>query len=783
MCMFGMRTFLLFMRASVFIFSLIGESTKAAVPQSEVTENGVYIVYMGAAVDSSSSNDAVEAGIAHLMTSVIKRKREVLVHSYTNGFSGFAARLTEEEAQSIAQQPGVVSVFPDPVLHLHTTRSWDFLQSFSSKKDYSKLRSPYSGQSSSSSSTRSDTIIGILDTGIWPESASFSDKGMGPIPTQWKGMCKQGKDFNSSLCNRKIIGAKYYSGSSKRGSPRDHNGHGTHVASTAAGSLAHGASYYGLASGTAKGGSPTSRIAMYQVCTTYGGCLGSDILKGFDDAIKDGVNVLSLSLGGGYGEKTDYSKDPIAIGSFHAVEKGIVVVCSAGNGGPDTSTVVNDAPWILTVAASTLDRHFRSQIILGGNKVIEGTAIQFSKLKKTPVYPLVTGASVKWDNATQSDARACVSDTLNPVKVNGNIIVCENQEQDSFYDYMWMANEVKSAGGLGIIATTSDEYSLIALKFDTFPASMVTQKEGNKILSYISSAKHPVATILPTVTTLGQEPAPAVIFFSSRGPSLTSLNLLKPDITAPGVNILAAWPDDDKSDGSMIPGKNPGYNLESGTSMSCPHISGVAAVVKAHNPAFSVSAIRSAIMTTATQTNNHNGPIRTSSGSIATPYDYGAGQVNPTSALDPGLVYETEIEDYVLFLCATGYNTSQIRLISSTTRKDFECPHDLSPDSISNLNYPSIAISKLNQGETKIVTRKVTNVGDENSVYTATITADRGMDVTVSPKKLVFTRGIKKVTYKVTVTAKSTPKKDIFSLITWKSGKYTVRSPIVVSTE
>ncbi|VFQ62468.1 unnamed protein product [Cuscuta campestris] len=159
--------------------------------------NGVYIVYLGAVGAAATSlNDAVKKDqqAARLFSSLLKGKTNALVHSYTNGFLGFAARLTEDEAQSIAREPEVVSVFPDPILQLHTTRSWDFLKS---SADHSWDR-----PSSSSSSTGTDTIIGILDTGIWPESASFNDDGMGPIPARWKGACEDGIDFNSTLCNR-----------------------------------------------------------------------------------------------------------------------------------------------------------------------------------------------------------------------------------------------------------------------------------------------------------------------------------------------------------------------------------------------------------------------------------------------------------------------------------------------------------------------------------------------------------------------------------------------------
>ena len=172
-----------------------------------------------------------------------------------------------------------------------------------------------------------------------------------------------------------MIGARFYNQSditfSKLHSPRDTIGHGTHVASTAAGSTIASTSYYGLAAGTAKSGSPSSRIAVYRVCS-MNGCRGSSILAAFDDAIKDGVDVLSLSLGAPSFLAIGLESDPIAIGSFHAVDNGIIVVCSAGNDGPSLGSVVNVAPWILTVAASTIDRDFQSNVVLGQkNKVIK----------------------------------------------------------------------------------------------------------------------------------------------------------------------------------------------------------------------------------------------------------------------------------------------------------------------------------------------------------------------------------------------------------------------------
>lgn len=222
---------------------------------------------------------------------------------------------------------------------------------------------------------------------MWPESESFrDDPHYGPIPSSWKGTCVKGEEFDpATACNRKLIGARYYlkgfeselgplntSDGSEYRSPRDRVGHGTHTASTAVGSVAPNASYFGLGRGTARGGAPRARLAVYKVCwykDLTGRCSDADILAAFDEALCDGVHVVSASLG---------SPPPLMpllststeIGAFHAMQRGVVSVFSAGNDGPDASMVQNVSPWGLTVAASTIDRRFPTVITLGNNASI-----------------------------------------------------------------------------------------------------------------------------------------------------------------------------------------------------------------------------------------------------------------------------------------------------------------------------------------------------------------------------------------------------------------------------
>lgn len=300
-----------------------------------------------------------------------------------------------------------------------------------------------------------------------------------------------------------------------------------------------------------------------------------------------------------------------------------------------------------------------------------------------------------------------------------------------------------------------------------------------------------MATITPTTTVTEYKPAPVLAYFSSRGPSALTGNILKPDIAAPGVNILASW----IPPSSLPPGQKQAsqFNLVSGTSMACPHVAGAAATVRAWNPTWSPAAVRSAIMTTATTLNNERAPMTTDAGSAATPYDVGAGQVHPTGALDPGLVYDAGEDDYLRFLCNYGYNASTIKLVAGSAMPGgFACAANASKDLISDLNYPSIAVPGLlgsGKATSRTVTRAVTNVGaQEAATYTVAVSAPAGLNVKVTPSKLEFTKSAKKLAFQVTFSHSGNDDGDgdaaskgaLSGSITWSDGKHLVRSPFVI---
>ncbi|KAF3321454.1 subtilisin-like protease SBT5.3 [Carex littledalei] len=378
--------------------------------------------------------------------------------------------------------PGVVSVFPSRKYELHTTRSWQFLglesdgnvnsNSLWSKAGYGK-----------------DTIIGNLDTGIsvWPESKSFADDGMAAVPSQWKGICQNQSDA-TFICNKKLIGARYFNKGYQAyvgkplnisfQTPRDTDGHGTHTLSTAGGTFVASASFFGHGNGTAKGGSPNARVAAYKVCWPDG-CFDADILAAFDAAISDGVHVLSVSLGG---SPKDYFKHGIAIGAFHAVKNGIKVVCSAGNSGPTPGTVSNMAPWIFTVAASTMDREFPAYVSFG-NTSLKGLSLSSTSLAQGK-YPIIMSTDARAANSTENNARLCLFRSLDSAKVNGSIVICT---RGTITD-VEKGEVVLRAGGVGmVLINTAIMGNEIEPDEHVLPAVALTYSDGQTLLSYVKS--------------------------------------------------------------------------------------------------------------------------------------------------------------------------------------------------------------------------------------------------------------------------------------------------------
>ncbi|XP_062088491.1 subtilisin-like protease SBT5.4 [Humulus lupulus] len=738
-----------------------------------------YIVYLGSHAHGSKVTEAVLDRVTdshyNFLASFLGSKdkaKESIFYSYKLHINGFAANLEEEEAAEIAKHPEVVSVFINQGKKLHTTRSWGFMRLEKDNGDVPQM------SLWNKAKFGKNTIIANLDTGVWPKSQSFNDKGYGPIPSKWKGICQNSTD--GFFCNRKLIGARYfnkgyeaYAGklNSSYMSALDHEGHGTHTLSTAGGNFVAGASVYGSGNGTAKGGSPKARVASYKVCWPQidnGECFDADIIAAVDHAIHDRVDVLSISLGG---DPADYFNDGLSIAAFHAVKHGIVVVCSAGNSGPDPGTVSNVAPWLITVGASTLDREFQAFVELQNGLRLKGTSLS-KALPEDKFYPLINGAQAKASNATASDALLCKPGTLDPTKAKGKIVACLRGTTAR----VDKGQQVALAGGVGLILC-NDNLSGNELIADAhfLPASQVTYKDGESVFAYINSTSNPQAKLLPPNTQINTRPAPFMASFSSRGPNTITPEILKPDITAPGVNIIAAYSEDTSPTGLDFDKRRIPYNTESGTSMACPHVSGVAGLLKTLHPHWSPAAIRSAIFTSARTRDNTPNPMQEASKAKGTPFSYGNGHIRPNRAMDPGLVYDLSTKDYLDFLCASGYNQTMIKLFSE---KPYKCHKNVS---VLNLNYPSITVPNLSGSVT--VTRRVKNVGSNgNGTYLAFVREPVGVSVSVEPKSLVFGHHHEEKSFRVTLKNKGYRLKGyVFGQLTWTDGSHYVRSPIVVS--
>eukprot|EP01018_Ginkgo_biloba_P040199 Gb_37570 [translate_table: standard] len=721
----------------------------------------LYIVYLGEVPSNIEDFKTAAAKTHHdLLVSVLgshDAAEESLIYSYGKSLNGFAATLSPSEAQQISKMPGVVSAFENKKKKLHTTRTWDFMgfpQSVQRNLQY-----------------ESEVIVAILDTGIWPESESFDDTGFGPIPSKWKGKCQTTSDFKA--CNEKLIGASFYNkgieastskdlGKNNFTSPIDSQGHGTHTASIIAGNVVKNVSLVGLAQGDARGGVPGARIAAYKVCWDEG-CSDLDVLAAFDDAIYDGVDVISISLG--YDNATaDYFEDVIAIGSFHAMKKGILTSNSAGNVGPGRGTLTNASPWSLTVAGSSIDRQFHSQVILGNNQSFTGVAINTFSMEK-PWYPLIYGGDAPNTSAGFSSdvASTCILNSLDRQKVEGKIVLCGYVSEDQRPD-----KGVFMSGGAGVIITV-DGATDTAFPF-MIPATWIPIMQGEEVKSYIKSTGSPVAIILKTDTT-NDLPAPVIASFSARGPNPITQSLLKPDITAPGIDIFAAWSNVSSVSQPPEDKRFVNFNIMSGTSMACPHAAGAAAYIKSFHPDWSPAAIKSALMTTAYPLDAN------AAGNEDAELGYGSGHINPMKAIDPGLIYDVEADSYISMLCSEGYNTTTLRIVTG----DNSTCSNISEHGVGALNYPSMMIvAKEGNPISGTFLRRVTNVGSPQSTYMAAVNTPSGLNITVKPNTLSFTSTNQTISFIVTITGEAITSDTLLSgSLTWSSGNYSVRSPIV----
>ncbi|WMV40839.1 hypothetical protein MTR67_034224 [Solanum verrucosum] len=758
------------------LFLLIFTCLCEIIAKAEEADTKLYIIYLGH--KPHDDHELITDSHHDILGQVIGSKEEGkknMVYSYRHGFSGFAAKLTDSQAKQIRELPGVIGVIQNQIYKTHTTRSWDFLGL--SKSDPNNLLNK--------TNQGDGIIIGVVDTGIWGDLEGFNDKELGPIPSRWKGSCKSEANFSATKhCNKKIIGARWYikglmeeyklnqtmAEKSYNLSPLDEDGHGTHVAYTAAGSYVNNIQYYGLNMGTSRGGAPLARLAIYKVCwinkvngETYLG--GADALAAIDDAIKDGVDIISASIGfnGRVFSEVDF-ESLLGIGSFLAVSHGIPFVAAGGNTGPEPNTIGNVSPWIITVAASNEDRDIVTPLTLGNNNTI--LAQEIFQGKNQAFAPLLVARDV----TNKEELKSIVKE------VKGKIVMIFLEDKKDVLFYLTTLN---NTGVLALICVTppleqnTDFNQLIGVPIPFFTVDV---EQGTQILDYFQQCKSnnqdPMIKLGQTRVVEGNEVFQEVAKFSSRGPNSFAPDILKPDVAAPGVGILAAAP----------PNKgNNGFQLMSGTSMAAPHVSGIVALLKVAHPDWSPAAIKSALVTTAWNEDTYTSEIYSEgTNNLANPFDFGGGISNPNGAMDPGLIYDMDKNDYLNYVCTLGYKNDMVQNATSyffDTKNSTICPNEV-PSRL-DLNLPSISIPNLKNSI--IVRRTITNVGDVNSIYKLVVKPPKNTAIKVNPNVLKFNSNTKKISFEVEIISTYQRKSNFnFGSLAWSDGKHFVRIPIAM---
>ena len=683
-------------------------------------------------------------------------------YSYKYSFNGFAAGMSAAQADALKSLPEVLSVEKDELYEMDTSYTPGFLGLSQPNGLWSKARGE-------------NVIIGIVDSGVWPEHPSYSDRtGVNGNGTQdgklgyqqipgWHGKCTPGEGFNGSDCNQKLIGAQYFNagwGGSDQVkalfpfefiSPRDWGGHGTHTSTTAGGN-ANVASPGGLISGIA----PRARIAAYKVCwadqPTGGGCFGSDSVAAIDQAVADGVDVLNFSISG---TQTNF-RDAVEIAFMFAADAGVFVAASAGNAGT-TGSVAHPGPWLTTVASGTHNRDGTGSVVMNG--VTYPGASLSSALGPLPI---IDSTAAGLPGADPLKVELCFSaadnlvgtpavptPVLDPAKVAGKIVLCKRGSNA----LVNKSGAVFAAGGKGAVIGNDPLGSTTLLAIlHPVPTVHMNATNGLALKAAIAATPGSVASITQANIFASAVLAPQTSTFSSRGPlTAGGGDVLKPDLMAPGTDIIAG----------VAPPNNFGQLFASyqGTSMSSPHVAGLGALFKELHPDWSPMMIKSALMTTAMDVLDPGVSLTTRI------FRQGAGHVRPNLANNPGLVFDAGFNDWMSFICGVqpGSFCATIPAIDP-----------------SDLNLASIAIGDL--AGTQTVTRRVTNVTGGTATFTPSLTAMAGFTTVVSPTSLTLARGATG-TFTVAFTrTTATLGSYVGGQLTWSSASpsVSVRIPVVV---
>ncbi|MEL7311233.1 MAG: S8 family serine peptidase [Pseudomonadota bacterium] len=760
----------------------------------------------GESYDATAAH--VQAYTTHLVATHDSKLAEMgasgaKIYSYCHTLNGFAAELTPGQAAAMSRDPSVLSVFEDYSVDVETNDTPTFLG----------LNDRPNGLTAGRKLKGEDVVIGILDTGAIQEHPSFSDTRGGELPPAckeydpdtklgavcqrieerinevvydapegWNGICQAGEAWSEDDCNNKLIGARWYvdgflagRGSVVEGeflSPRDSSGHGSHTASTAGGNEVT-AEIGGTAVGQIRGMAPRARISVYKVCwlspgATNFSCFFSDSAAATDAAVADGVDVLNFSVGtaAAFNDQQD-------LAFLDATAAGVFVARSGGNDGPGFATTNAGEPWVTTVAASTADGIlFTNGVQINDPADLAGV---YPATQGAITQPLSIAGDLTGDLAAADPILACGPGLTNDL--TGQIALISR----GACGFVEKVENAVNAGAIGILMYTDDRPRTAMGGTATeitqsVPGYMVERDIGEALLAALESEQTASTTFSEGVLLQEDREGNIMAGFSSRGPYLVEANWIKPDITAPGVNILAAYTPEQATGGGSL------YDYLSGTSMSGPHIAGLGALLKEARPNWTPAQIKSALMTTSRQD-----VVKEDGETPADPFDFGAGHVEPNKSVNPGLTYDAETLDYIVASCGTVSP-----LVDPATCAFIESdPESFGSTDPADLNLPSIGLNAI--PGTKTVTRTVTATGkyrrpgvetNSRQLYRAEIEAPEGFDVQVVPSQFSLKAG-ESLTYEVTVSAGDTavPNQWAFGALTWTSPTgYDVRSPIAVNS-
>ncbi|MEU4226714.1 S8 family serine peptidase [Nonomuraea sp. NPDC026600] len=627
-------------------------------------------------------------------------------------YGGIALRIPGNKAAEVLKLPGVVAVQEDKPQQLLTDSSPQFI---GANTIYNQL--------GGSNSSGKGVIVGVLDSGAWPEHPSFASPSGLPAPAPTKDGTARVCNFGDNpltpasdpfTCNNKLIGGQpfletynaVFGGEVYPDSARDSNGHGTHTATTSAGGPVADANPLGISRGPIHGIAPAAEVSVYKVCGAEG-CFPSDAAQAVARAILDGVRVVNFSISGG----SDPYSDPVELAFLDAYAAGVLVSASAGNSGPGANTTDHRSPWVTTVAASTQTRTFQSTVTLSGGgatATIKGSSVTSGVASPLPV---VLASAPPYSNA--------LCDTPAPPGIfTGKIVACErgpNRVLKSF--------NIRQGGAAGMILYN-------AFPFDVFtdahwiPSVHVDKPDTDILMSFLTA--HPGATASFTQGVKASWQGDVMTYFSSRGPGG---DFLKPDVTAPGLHILAGMTPTPEGPLEGPPGNL--YQVIQGTSMSAPHVTGAAALVFALHPTWTPGQVKSALETTA-----KTGVTKPDRTTAADAFDMGGGRIDLTKAGDPGLTLD---ESAANFVASAADPLNRI---------------DLNLPSVNAPTMPGIINAK----------RTVTNTTNKTLTFTASGTTVNGANITVLPARFTVAPG-KSAKLNVIITAPDLPDGQYFGQV------------------